>query len=50
MLRRALGDLFSIFPPWFFIMLAVGLLDALFQFCDYREWRKEQRGSGDVQE
>jgi hypothetical protein len=50
MWRRALSDLLSIFPPWFFIMLAVGLLDALFQFSDYRQWRKEQRESGDVKE
>jgi hypothetical protein len=50
MLRRALSDLFAIFPPWFFIMLAVGILDALFQFSDYREWRKERRESGNVKE
>jgi hypothetical protein len=31
-------------------MLAVGLLDAFFQISDYREWRKEQRESGDVKE
>jgi hypothetical protein len=51
--RRALclmRDLFAIFPPWFFILLGVGVLDALFQFSDYREWRKERRESGDLPE
>lgn len=43
-------ELLSIFPGWYFILLAVGVLDALFQFSDYREWRKEQRESGIVEE
>lgn len=48
MLSRAFSGIFAIFPPWFFILLAVGVLDALFQFSDYREWRKEQREAENV--
>jgi hypothetical protein len=47
-MRRAFTDIFAIFPPWYFILLAVGLLDALFQFSDYREFRKEQREAENV--
>jgi len=43
-----MSEFFSIFPGWFFILLAVGVLDALFQFSDYREWRKEHHESGDT--
>jgi len=49
-LTCVMTELLSIFPPWFFILLAVGVLDALLQFSDYREWRKEQRESGNVKE
>ena len=43
-------EIFSIFPAWFFILLAVGVLDALFQWSDYREWRKEHGESEDWDE
>ncbi|HTD68401.1 MAG TPA: hypothetical protein VK846_17895 [Candidatus Limnocylindria bacterium] len=31
--------------PWFFILLAVGVLDGLIQLSDYLRWRKERRES-----
>jgi len=37
-----MSELFSFLPPWFYILLAVGIFDALLQWSDYREWRKEQ--------
>lgn len=43
-------DFFSILPVWFYILLAVGIFDALLQWSDYREWRKEHRESGEVNE
>jgi hypothetical protein len=43
-----MSEWLSIFPFWFYVLLAMGVLDALFQFSDYRHWRKEQRESGDV--
>ena len=45
---RIMKEIFSILPPWFYILLAVGLLDALFQWTDYREWRRERRESEEV--
>ena len=41
-------ELAAIFPPWFYILLAVGIFDALLQWSDYREWRKEHRDSGEL--
>jgi hypothetical protein len=41
-----MSELFSMLPPWFYILLAVGVLDALIQWSDYRQWRKE-RGESD---
>ena len=49
--RRAydfMSELAAIFPPWFYILLAVGIFDALLQWSDYREWRKEHRDSEEV--
>ena len=46
--RRAydfMRELVAIFPLWFYILLAVGIFDALLQWSDYREWRKEHRDS-----
>ena len=43
-------ELVAIFPPWFFILLAVGIFDALLQWSDYREWRKEHPGSEETSE
>ena len=43
-------ELFSIFPGWFYIMVAVGVLDALLQFSDYRQWRKERGEPKDANE
>ncbi len=43
--RVRMSELFSILPPWFFILLGVGVLDALIQWSDYREWRKDHRKS-----
>jgi hypothetical protein len=47
---RIMKEIFSILPPWFYILLAVGVLDALFQYSDYREWRRERRESEEVNE
>ena len=41
-----MNEIFSMLPPWFYILLAVGVLDALIQWSDYRNWRKE-RGESD---
>lgn len=30
---------------WFYLLLAVGVLDALIQLSDYLHWRKERRRS-----
>ena len=43
-------EIFSILPPWFYILLAVGVFDALLQWSDYREWCKERRESEDAHE
>ena len=45
-----MSELSAIFPPWFYILLAVGIFDALLQWSDYREWRKELRDSEEVSE
>jgi hypothetical protein len=45
-----MSELSAIFPPWFYILLAVGIFDALLQWSDYREWRKEHRDSEEVSE
>lgn len=37
-----MSDLFSMLPAWFYVLLAVGVWDALLQWSEYREWRKEQ--------
>ena len=35
-------------PTWFYILLSVGVLDALIQFSDYMRWRKDRRESEDL--
>jgi hypothetical protein len=45
-----MSDLFHFLPPWFYILLAVGIWDAFLQWSDYRAWRKEQGGSEEVNE
>lgn len=40
-----MSEWLSILPPWFYILLAVGIFDALLQWSDYREWRRERRES-----
>ena len=35
-------------PPWFYILLAVGVMDALIQFSDYLHWRKHRGESEDL--
>jgi hypothetical protein len=43
--RSIMSDSFSMsfLPWWFFVLLAVGVLDALIQFSDYMHWRKERQ-------
>ena len=43
-----MSELLSIFPPWFYILLAVGVLDALIQWADYRHWREDHQDSEEV--
>ncbi len=43
-----MSELISILPKWYYILLAVGIFDALLQWSDYREWRKEQSASEHV--
>ena len=43
-------DILSILRPLFFILLAIGIFDALIQWSDYRQWRKERRESDDANE
>jgi hypothetical protein len=45
-----MGDLLSILPPWYYILLGVGVLDALIQWSDYLHWRKERRESEEVKD
>jgi hypothetical protein len=33
---------FTNLPGWYFILLAVGVFDALLQYMDYRHWRKHR--------
>ena len=40
-----MSELFSILPPWFCILLALGLLDALIQWSNYRHSRREHEES-----
>jgi hypothetical protein len=37
-----MSELLSILPAWFYILLAVGVFDALLQWSDYVEWRKDR--------
>ena len=43
-----MSELFSFLPAWFYILLAVGIFDALLQWSDYREWRKDHTESEEV--
>lgn len=43
-----MSELFSFLPAWFYILLAVGIFDALLQWSDYREWRKDHPESEEV--
>jgi len=45
-----MSEWFSSLPAWFFILLAVGVMDALIQFSDYLHWRKERIESEDVRD
>ena len=45
-----MSEFLAIFPFWFFVLLAMGVVDALCQFSDYREWRKERRHAGEAGE
>ena len=37
-----MNEFFSTLPGWFYILLVVGIYDALLQWFDYRCWRKDQ--------
>ena len=43
-----MSELISFLPKWYYILLALGIFDALLQWSDYREWRKEQSASEQV--
>jgi hypothetical protein len=45
-----MSEFFSILPGWFYILLAVGIWDALLQWTDYRHWRKQNGESNEVNE
>jgi hypothetical protein len=43
-------EFFSYLPVWFYILLALGVWDALLQWSDYRQWRKDHGESEEVSE
>jgi hypothetical protein len=49
-LPSVMSELFSILPVWFYILLAVGVFDALLQWADYRQWRKDRGESENASE
>ena len=46
---RPMSEVFAIFPAWFWIIVAVGVFDALLQWCDYLEWRRTQGESEETE-
>ena len=49
-ISELMSEWFSNLPTWFFILLAVGIMDALIQLSDYLHWRKERIESEDASE